>query len=102
MLTTGVRRVLRTSRGWGERGCGCKHGRSKRLKTHEVALDDEGESTADDAIAVLPAKKNRCNSGTGTPRECDSMHKLGSNDAHLLSEVCMRDTPSSAHYIADG
>ena len=100
MLTTGVRRVLRTSRAWGERGCG--HGRSKRLKTHEVALDDEGEAAADDAIAVLPANKNRSSLGAGVPRECNSMHKLGSNDAHLLSEVCMRLTPSSAHYIADG
>ena len=86
----GVGGVLRTGK-WHERETGVVGGGLRRPGTHEVALVDEREAAAHDAVAVLPAN-NRGNVGTSTQGLRNSMQLSGGT--YRRSEVCMRDTPS--------
>ena len=82
--------VLRTGK-WHERETGVVGGGLRRPGTHEVALNDEREAAAHDAVAVLPAN-NKGNVGTSTQGLRNSMQLSGGT--YRRSEVCMRDTPS--------
>jgi hypothetical protein len=67
-----------------------------------LGLDDQSQTPAHDAVAVLPAN-NKGSVGTSTQGTRNSVQVYAMCCCrYLRSDVCMRDTPSSADYKADG